>query len=221
MLVVVVPADHRPLRMIRRPGAGCGVARRADAGILDGGSVASGDTHPLTEGSILMGLLRNRHGHETSRFMMRQRAVSIGDDYWIEDQDGTRVFKVNGKVARVRDTWALEDEHGHRVATIRERKLSIRDAITIEAGSREATVKKAVVGIRDRFHVDVHGGDDLKVHGNIVDHEYEIERDGDTVARISKKWFRVRDTYGVEIDPGDDVVLMLAVTVAVDALAHD
>jgi uncharacterized protein YxjI len=153
--------------------------------------------------------------------MMRQRAVSIGDDYWIEDQHGTRVFKVNGKVARVRDTWALEDEHGDRVATIRERKLSIRDAITIDAGGREATVKKAVVGIRDRFHVDVHGGDDLKVHGNIVDHEYEIERDGDTIARISKKWFRVRDTYGVEVDPVADVVLILAVTVAVDALAHD
>ncbi len=40
----------------------------------------------------------------------------------------------------------------------------------------------------------------LKVHGNIGDHEYEIERDGDRVAQISKRWFRVRDTYGVEIE---------------------
>ena len=60
-------------------------------------------------------------------------------------------------------------------------------------------MKKAIVGIRDRFHVEVEHGDDLKVHGNIVDHEYEIERDGDRVASISKKWFRVRDTYGVEM----------------------
>ena len=82
-------------------------------------------------------------------------------------------------------------------------------------------MKKALVGIRDRFHVDVDGGDELKVHGNIVDHEYEIERDGDKVAEVSKKWFRVRDTYGVEVFDETDTVLLLAITVAVDSLAHD
>ena len=61
-----------------------------------------------------------------------------------------------------------------------------------------ATVHKALVGIRDRFAIDVDGEQDMKAHGNIVDHEYEIERDGKTVAHISKKWFRIRDSYGVE-----------------------
>ena len=74
---------------------------------------------------------------------------------------------------------------------------------------------------RDRFHVEVEHGKDLKVHGNIVDHEYEIERDGDTIAKVSKKWFRVRDTYGVEVNDIADAPLVLAVTVAVDALSHD
>jgi uncharacterized protein YxjI len=142
-----------------------------------------------------MALGRRRHDDAT-KFMMRERRVSVGDDYWIEDQNGDRRFKVNGKVARIRDTWALEDMHGATVARIRERKLSVRDAIEID-------------------------GHDLKVHGNIVDHEYEIESDGDRVATVSKKWFRARDTYGVEVQADADVVLILAVTVAVDALAHD
>ena len=114
----------------------------------------------------------------------------------------------------------LEDPAGTEVATIREKKLSIRDKIKIEFGSREATVKKALVGIRDRYVVEVENGEDLKVTGNVVDHEYKIERDGDKIAEISKKWFRVRDTYGVEIDNDVDTVLVLAVTVAVDALAR-
>src|SRR3954466_3224343 len=106
---------------------------------------------------------------------------------------------------------------GNVVAEIRERKLSVRDKMKIELGDRTATVTKRIVGFRDHFKVEIDGGDDdLKVHGNIVDHEYEIERDGDKVAEISKKWFRVRDTYGVEIGPGEDAVLMLAITVAVD-----
>jgi len=99
--------------------------------------------------------------------------------------------------------------------------LTVRDAIEIEIGDQKATVKKALVGIRDRFHIEVEKGNDLKAHGNIVDHEYEIERDGDKVAEVSKKWFRMRDTYGVEIFDPSLTPLILAITVAVDALSHD
>ena len=38
--------------------------------------------------------------------------------------------------------------------------------------------------------------------GNIVDHEFEIEADGTRVAEVSKKWFRVRETYGSRWRPG-------------------
>jgi uncharacterized protein YxjI len=153
---------------------------------------------------------------------MREKMISVGDDYWIEDESGAKVFKVNGKAMRIRDTWKLENANRDTVAEIQEKKLSVRDKIEIEfPGGRSATVKKALVGFRDRFHVEVDDGPDLKVHGNIVDHEYEIERDGDKIAEVSKKWFRVRDTYGVEVFDEQQTVLILAITVAVDALAHD
>jgi uncharacterized protein YxjI len=168
-----------------------------------------------------MGLLKRGDDSKYARFQMRERMISIGDDYWIEDDAGTKVYRVNGKALRVRDTWVLEDAHGREVATIREKKLAIRDTIKIEMNGVEARVKKALIGLRDRFHVEVDGGKDLKVHGNIVDHEYEIERDGHEIGAVSKKWFRFRDTYGVEVRDPADAPLVLAVTVAVDALAHD
>ena len=146
-----------------------------------------------------MVLLRHRDRGTNRRFQMHEKLLSIGDDYWIEDEAGHKVFKVNGKAARIRDTWVLEDAAGTEVAKIQEKKLTVRDKIEIEWDGGEATVKKALVGIRERFHIEVDGGEDLKAHGNIVDHEYEIERDGDKVAEVSKKWFRVRDTYGVEM----------------------
>ena len=96
----------------------------------------------------------------------------------------------------------------------------MRDAITIELGGRKVVVKKALVGIRDRFHIELDGGADLKAHGNIVDHEYEIEGDDGTIATVSKKWFRVADTYGVEVAPGQDPVVILAVTAVLDTMAH-
>jgi uncharacterized protein YxjI len=173
---------------------------------------------PLSLGS--MGLLRHHDDiPDGRRFQMREKLVSIGDDSWIEDEHGERAYKVDGKAMRIRDTFILKDRSGREVATIRERKLSVRDKMSIERdGNDVATVHKALVGIRDRFKIDVEGGEDLSAHGNIVDHEYKIERDGDVVATVSKKWFRVRDTYGVEIRQGEDESLLLAVTVAIDEM---
>ena len=88
-------------------------------------------------------------------------------------------------------------------------------------GATVATVKKALITpLRDRFTIDVEGGEDMEAKGNIVDHEYKIERDGDKVAEVSKQWFRVRDTYGIEIAPGQDDALILAVTVCIDEMAR-
>ena len=164
-----------------------------------------------------MGLLR-RNADDGERYLMREKLFAIGDDFWIENAEGDRAYKVNGKALRMRKTFVLEDASGGELAKIQERKLSIRDKIAIERGDRTATVHKALVGIRDRFAIDVEHGEDMKAKGNFVDHEYEIERDGDTVATISKRWFRVRDSYGVDVATGEDVPLILAVTVAIDAL---
>jgi uncharacterized protein YxjI len=165
-----------------------------------------------------MGL--RHHGLDGPTYQMREKMFAIGDDFWIEDANGNRAFKVNGKAARLRDTFILEDAQGNELFKIQEKKLSVRDKMTIERGSTEATVHKRLIGIRDHYVIDVDGGQDLKAHGNIVDHEYEIERDGDKVAEISKKWFRIRDTYGVQMAEGEDVPLILAITVCVDQMAR-
>lgn len=169
-----------------------------------------------------MGLLRHHDDAPAGRrFQMREKLVSIGDDAWIEDDQGEKVYKVDGKALRVRDTYKLEDRSGREVAKIQEKKLSVRDKMKVERdGHTLATVHKALIGIRDRFDIDVENGEDLKARGNVLDHEYEIKRGDDVVARISKKWFRVRETYGVEIAPGEDEALLLALTVAIDEMGR-
>jgi len=158
-----------------------------------------------------------------SHYQMREKMFAIGDDYWIENGDGQRVVKVDGKALRIRDTLILEDTSGNELYKVQEKKLHVRDTMDVErGGDTVATVKKALVSpLRDRFSIEVHGGPDLDAHGNIVDHEYKIERDGDHVAEVSKRWFRVRDTYGIEIAGGEDVALILAITVCLDRMTHD
>jgi uncharacterized protein YxjI len=75
--------------------------------------------------------------------------------------------------------------------------------------------------LRERFSIEVEGAEDLEAKGNIVDHEYKIERDGKRVAEVSKRWFRVRDTYGIEMAPGEeDDALILAATVCIDQMTR-
>ncbi|MCB0916133.1 MAG: LURP-one-related family protein [Actinobacteria bacterium] len=168
-----------------------------------------------------MGLLRNRQsGPPPTIFKMREKLISIGDDSWIEDADGNRVFKADGKALRVRDTFILKDASGNEVAKIQEKAIAIRDKMKIDLPGGSATIMKRAIGIRDRFKIDLDNGPDLSAMGNFVDHEYTIEQDGNKVAEISKKWFRVRDTYGVEIEQGANIPLILAITVAIDSMVH-
>lgn len=163
------------------------------------------------------------HGEGVTRYRMRQKMVSLGDDYWIDDESGDHRYKVNGKVLRARRTYHIEDRDGRRVATVQSRPLRIKDSMAIEDGDgqRVALVKKAVIGpLRDRWRIKQEDGGDLRVCGNILDHEYTIERDGYKVAEVSKKWFRVRDTYGLDVGPGTDPATVLAAAVAIDAMAH-
>ncbi|HEY2318037.1 MAG TPA: LURP-one-related family protein [Solirubrobacteraceae bacterium] len=168
-----------------------------------------------------MGLLRRHHEPGGTRYRMREKLFAIGDDYWVETEGGDRAFKVDGKALRVRSTFILEDPSGDELFKIQEKKLRVRDTMEVERGDDTvATIKKALITpLRDRFSIELSQGGELSAKGNIVDHEYEIERDGNKVAEISKRWFRIRDTYGIEIAPGEDDALIVAATVCIDEMA--
>jgi uncharacterized protein YxjI len=159
-----------------------------------------------------------------TRYQMRQKLVAFGDDYYIKNEAGQNAFKVDGKMLRVRDTLKFKDMQGNTLCQIQERMLRIKDVMAIEdgQGNKVAEVKKALITpLRDRWTVRIRSGPDLEVQGNILDHEYEVKEGHRKVAQVSKKWFRVRDTYGVEIAPDQEDVVILAITVALDSMAHN
>jgi uncharacterized protein YxjI len=159
-----------------------------------------------------------------ARYLLREKLLSIGDDFWVENDQGERIFYVDAKVLRVRDTVLIKDRDGNELVKLQKRLLRARNTMVIERGDdKVATVRKAMITpLRDRFTVDLEDGGRLEVQGNILDHEYQISRDGIPVANISKRWFRVRDTYGVAVVPGQNDALVLAVTVCIDHLTdHD
>src|SRR5512139_1496882 len=162
-------------------------------------------------------------GGGENRYQMVQKMVSIGDDFWIENGRGEKVYKVDGKALRVRSTLIFEDRAGRELCKIQEKMLRVRDTMDIEdaSGRTVASVKKAMITpLRERYVLNIEGGPDIDIQGNILDHEYRFEQGGRKVAETSKKWFRLRDSYGVEIEPGQNDILILAATVAIDMIEN-
>jgi uncharacterized protein YxjI len=158
------------------------------------------------------------------KYLVRERIFGIGDDFWIEDEQGRRVFFVDGKVLRLHQTFELKTADGRILATSHKKAMTMRDTMVVERdGAGAATVRKKVISpFRDRFSVEFAEGHEWTVRGSILDKEYMIEDDrGQVIAEISRKWFRTRDTYAVAVDPYTvDVPLVLSVAVCVDALIH-
>lgn len=154
---------------------------------------------------------------------MRERIFGIGDDYWIEDADGRKVFLVDGKAMRVRDTFELKDAQGRVVVEIRQKLISLRDTMLIERdGEQLAKVKRKRLSLlRNHYRVTLADGTELDVSGKILDREFAVDYEGELLAQISRRWLTVRDTYGIDIVREDaDPALLIAVAVCVIVLAE-
>ncbi|MFE9928092.1 LURP-one-related/scramblase family protein [Streptomyces sp. NPDC005533] len=157
------------------------------------------------------------------KYLVRDKVLAIGDDYWIEDEDGRHAFLVDGKALRVRDTLELKDPDGRILITLREKMLSFRDAMTLERdGQRLAVIRRKRFSLlRNHFRVTMAEGTELDVSGRILDREFKVEYDGELLALVSRQWYRLRETYAVDVVREDaDAALLVAVAVCVIRMAE-
>lgn len=156
------------------------------------------------------------------KFVMRERMFGIGEDFWIEDEHGERAFLVDGKALRLRQTFELKDAAGEVLTVIRKKLVAVRDTMVIERGGDVVAKvhKKMFSPLRHKMVIELADGREWTASGDIIEKNYEIEGDEGVVAETSRKWFRIRDTYGIEV-AHPDVPLVISVAVAVDELAEE
>jgi uncharacterized protein YxjI len=157
------------------------------------------------------------------RFLVYDRLLGFGDDYWIEDEHGSKVFLVDGKALRLRDTWELKDTQGRVLVDIHQKMLALRDTMVLQrSGEPLATIRRKRLSLlRNHYRVSLADGSELDVSGKILDREFAVEYDGELLAVISRRWLTVRDTYGVDVVREDaDPALLIAVAVCVIHLAE-
>ncbi|AVH57591.1 MULTISPECIES: LURP-one-related/scramblase family protein [Streptomyces] len=157
------------------------------------------------------------------RYLVRDRLLGFGDDYWIEDDRGNKVFLVDGKAMRLRDTFELKDTQGRVLIDIHQKMLALRDTMIIERdGDPLATIKRKRLSLlRNHYRVSLVDGTELDVSGKILDREFAIDYDNELLAQISRRWLHIRETYGLDVVREDaDPALLIAIAVCVIHLAE-
>jgi uncharacterized protein YxjI len=166
-----------------------------------------------------------RSSGETSdkHYTMRQDLVAIGDDYWIENEQGEKVYKVDGKVLHLHKTFYIKDANGKELAKLK-KLIAVKDKMEItkpDGGQLALVTKDLFTPLKEHFVINIMNGPELEVHGNIIDHEYKISDGQNIIADVSKALLKVRDSYSIIIKPGQDDFIILAVVVCVDAMTHN
>ena len=157
------------------------------------------------------------------RYVMRQKLLSLADNFTIKNEQEQDVFLVKGKLFSFGDKLSFQDLAGNELVYIDQRLLNWSPTYELwKQGELLAVVKRELFSfIHHRFTVDVPGPNDLEAEGDFLDHEYTITRGDSVVATVSKRWFSWTDTYGIEVADGEDDVLVLATAVVVDMVCHD
>jgi uncharacterized protein YxjI len=151
-------------------------------------------------------------------YVIRERMFRLGEDSDITDESGQLVLHVDGKVLSLHNRLVLRDPAGREAGQVHRKLAALRPTYEITLGGKDAAeVRRHLLApFGERFTIDVHGGGGMEIDGDLFSHEFTIDRDGHTVAAISKRWLSMTATYGVEVAPGEDDLLILASILALD-----
>jgi uncharacterized protein YxjI len=157
---------------------------------------------------------------QTQLYVLNQKMISLTGDLWIEDAQGHHAFEVDGQLLSLRGTHVLKDVSGQALYEISKPLAPhLHDTITItKGGQAAATVQKAVFNLAgDKFKITLASGQQLTLKGDWMDREFQVkDQAGQVVMTASRAWLSMHDAYGVQISPGFEVPLGLAIAIALE-----
>lgn len=155
-------------------------------------------------------------------YRIKEAFWSLGNDFRIMDQNGNAVFHVDGAAFSWGDNLSFQDMRGNELAKISQKLMSFKPRYEIYIrGEKFAEVVKEWSWFKQKFTLDIPGPNDYSITGSFWQHEFEFIRSGIKVAHVSKHFWGWTDSYGVEVDDGEDDVSILCTCIVIDQVLHD
>jgi uncharacterized protein YxjI len=160
-----------------------------------------------------------KHTKMKIRYQLKEKAWTFKDTYEIYDHHGNKAYVVKGKMFSWGDKLSFRDKKNEEILLIDQRQISLKPSYKIlQDGELIGELTKEFSWARKKFELDVPGRNDYVIKGSFWDREFSFKRDGKEVAEVSKKFWSIGDSYGVEIEKGENHPLILATIVVIDLI---
>lgn len=153
------------------------------------------------------------------RYVLKQKLVSLGNNFMIKDAAGHDAFRVTGELLTLGEKLSFQDLAGKELIRIEQRVINRASSYQIRReGKYLADVRRdASSFFLHRFTVEVRDSADLEAVGDFLDRRYVLKRADQEIGSMSKRWFRPSETYSIEIsDSEKDPMLILAIAVVIE-----
>ena len=152
------------------------------------------------------------------KLYMKEKFFSWNDQFTVKDENGWDKYYVEGEFLSLGKRLHVTDIHGREAAFIQQRLFTLMPRFAVSVAGREiAEIRKEFTLFYQRYVIDGLG---WEIEGSVWEHEYQIRRNGRTIAIISKEWFTWGDSYCLEIlDPADEI-LALEVVLTIDCVVE-
>lgn len=155
------------------------------------------------------------------RFIVTQKIFSFADSFIIHDENQRPVYKVEGRLFSFGNKLTIYNMSGGEAVYIEQKLFKFLPEYHLHRqGIRLAIIKKEFTFMKPRFNIQSQLGN-YKVEGDFFNYNFDIRKGRDVVARVNKKFFAMRDTYGIDIADGEDAELLLAMCIVIDQVLHD
>lgn len=148
-----------------------------------------------------MYVVKDRNGQQLG--FIKQEYVSLGPHFWLEDNVGSHLGEIDGKVVTVHHEYEVKDANGEIKARIKKKILKL---------------------FGSEWWMETPDGHELaRINGNVVHHTYDITApDKSVIAKVHLNWAAIRDEYCIEIIRKDfSPLLILGYAVAMDHVEHE
>lgn len=154
-------------------------------------------------------------------YLVKQKIFSFRNSFSIQDESGNDKFKVVSKIPSFVHKVKIYDLEGNELAFICQKFFKIPPRFFIYMNDELcATVDSKFKLVKSEFSISSKTGN-YSLKGSLTEHEYVVSNGQNDVAKVSKKWISLHDTYDVDISDSENPIFILALVIIVDLVLHN
>lgn len=156
------------------------------------------------------------------KYQIRQKILSFKDSFTIKNENEQDMFVVEGKVFSIGHKLNLNNINGNLLYYIEQKLFKLLPEYYIYNSSvtQVAMIKKKLSFFKPKYIIESDFGV-FELNGDILDHNFEVVKNNIVCAVVSKKWFALSDTYGVDINDNIDAAFILSLIIVIDMIIDD